>query len=67
MVYKQYKGFIPKNLRQLIFYANKVLESENTKRFLWDHTRSVQQYHTVVDCIKLLAELDKNLVRWYKK
>ncbi|RLE53280.1 MAG: hypothetical protein DRJ30_07005 [Candidatus Methanomethylicota archaeon] len=64
LVCRRYHGFIPRDLKQLIFYAKKVLSNENTKRFLWEHTRSVHQYHTVVDCIKILAELDKNLVTW---
>lgn len=62
--FKPYRGFVPKNLRQLINCARKVLNDKKSLRFLWDHTRSVHHYDALIDCIRMLSELDKDLVSW---
>lgn len=55
---------IPNHLKQIAIYAEKCLSSDECMKFLWDHTRSEDQYHYVVRALRFFADIGENLGEW---
>ena len=55
---------LPRELAQIEIWAKKVIENEEIKKFLWEHTRSEGHFDNLMHTFRNLSELRKQLVTW---
>ncbi|MCD6562462.1 MAG: hypothetical protein J7K23_00940 [Thermoproteales archaeon] len=53
---------IPKKLKELIEKAREVYHDQKMIGFIFEHTESLDHYHTIIDALRLLA--DPGFVEW---
>ena len=65
-LYKQYVGVkrLPRKLHLLSTISVSVLNSREAMEFLWNHTRSEEQYEYIIGALKLLSNLRDSLIDW---
>ena len=56
---------LPKELRKLMEWARKAVESKEVREFLWKHTGSEWHYENLMEYLKAFSRLNEELCEWY--
>ena len=58
------KDPLPPNLAKITGILRNKWSIEVDEQYLWEHTRSEDQYHSIIDAIRVIMDLPSTLVNW---